>query len=235
MARRSERGLDEVVDAAAEVFARQGYRRTQMADVARELGVAAGTLYRYVESKEALFDLCVQRAFLPSSAPPPAALPVATPGKEEVAAHVRQRFAAMGRHRALRAALERPAPADPAAEVAELVGELYAFLRDNRRGLRLLERSAADRPELAEVHFGRGRGRLIERWAAWIERRIAEGVFRPVPDARVAARLVIETCAWFAWHRHGDPAPAEIDDRVACDTVTTFCVRALVKETPHGA
>jgi AcrR family transcriptional regulator len=235
MARRSERGLDEVVEAAAEVFARQGYRRTQMADVARELGVAPGTLYRYVAGKEALFDLCVQRAFVPPLQPPPATLPVPTPAKEEVMAHVRQRLAAMGRHPALRAAVERPAPADPAAEVAELVGELYAFLRTNRRGLQLLERSAADRPELAEEHFGRGRGRLVERWAAWIERRVGEDVFRPVPDARVAARLVIEACAWFAWHRHGDPAPAPIDDAVACDTIALFCARALVKETSRGA
>jgi hypothetical protein len=140
----------------------------------------------------------------------------------------------MGRHPALREALARPAPADPAAEVAQLVAELYAYVRSNRRGLELLERSAADRPELAEVHFGRGRGRLVDRWAAWIERRVGEGVFRPVSDARLAARLVIEACAWFAWHRHGDPAPAAIDDEAARDTIATFCTRALVKETSRG-
>ena len=46
--------LEHLVDCATSVFIDQGYRRTQMADVADALGVAKGTLYLYVESKEAL-------------------------------------------------------------------------------------------------------------------------------------------------------------------------------------
>jgi hypothetical protein len=56
-----------------------------------------------------------------------------------------------------------------------------------------------------------------------------------VPDERVAARLVIEVRAWFAWPRHGDPAPAAIDDGVARETIVAFCTRALVREASDGA
>ena len=49
--------FDQLVRTAAEVFIRNGYRRTQMADVAEALGIAKGTVYLYVESKEALFDV----------------------------------------------------------------------------------------------------------------------------------------------------------------------------------
>src|SRR5438093_4646249 len=54
--------FERLIDCAADVFIDRGYRRTQMADVAAALGVARGTLYLYVESKEALFDLVARYA-----------------------------------------------------------------------------------------------------------------------------------------------------------------------------
>jgi AcrR family transcriptional regulator len=225
--------LDQVVDAAARLFARRGYRRTQMADVARALGAAAGTLYTYVEGKEALFDLCVQRAFLDAPPPPPARLPVPTPSPEETEAHVRARLRGRTGAAGLREALarERPEP-DARAELEGLVRELYANIAADRRGLALIERSAADRPELAEAYFGRGRRRLLDRWSGYLRRRAEAGHLRPVPDPEVAARLVIETCAWFAWHRHGDLDPPALDDARALETILTFVTRALVEDSP---
>src|SRR5438105_2687862 len=52
----------QLVDVATRTFIARGYRMTQMADVAEGLGVAKGTVYLYVESKEALFDACVRHA-----------------------------------------------------------------------------------------------------------------------------------------------------------------------------
>ena len=223
----AEGRLDELVDAAAHVFSRLGYRRTQMADVARELGVAAGTLYNYVASKEALFDLCVQRAFLPEPPPLPSELPVPTPEPRSVVEHVRERLARGGGTPRLIQALGRTRVDDPAAELEELVRELHRFLSENADGIRLIERSAIDRPDLAELYFGKARAGLIERWERYIESRVARGLFRPVPDVEIAARLVIETVAWFGWHRRGDPDGEKYDDALAEDTVATFLVRAL--------
>jgi AcrR family transcriptional regulator len=63
MARRPETQLSDLIEAAIEVFIAKGYRRTHMADVARAAGVSQGTLYNYVESKEALFYLILDRGF----------------------------------------------------------------------------------------------------------------------------------------------------------------------------
>ena len=52
--------FSELVHAGTGVFIEFGYQRAQMADVASALGVAKGTLYGYVESKEALFLLCTR-------------------------------------------------------------------------------------------------------------------------------------------------------------------------------
>lgn len=44
-----------ILDAAIKLFRHYGYRRTSMEDIAREAGVAKGTLYLYFESKDQLF------------------------------------------------------------------------------------------------------------------------------------------------------------------------------------
>jgi AcrR family transcriptional regulator len=43
-------------DAAERVFVRGGFSATKMSDIAREAGVAVGTLYNYFESKEVIFE-----------------------------------------------------------------------------------------------------------------------------------------------------------------------------------
>jgi AcrR family transcriptional regulator len=46
---------EAILEAALTLFGRYGFRRTSIDDIAREAGVAKGTVYLYVESKEALF------------------------------------------------------------------------------------------------------------------------------------------------------------------------------------
>lgn len=46
---------EAILVAALELFGRYGFRRTSIDDIARQAGVAKGTVYLYVENKEALF------------------------------------------------------------------------------------------------------------------------------------------------------------------------------------
>jgi TetR/AcrR family fatty acid metabolism transcriptional regulator len=42
----------QIIDAAVRVFARKGYFNARVSDVAREAGIAAGTIYLYFDTKE---------------------------------------------------------------------------------------------------------------------------------------------------------------------------------------
>ena len=53
--RRPDARPEEILEAALQVFDAQGYARARLEDVARKAGVSKGTLYRYFESKDALF------------------------------------------------------------------------------------------------------------------------------------------------------------------------------------
>ena len=55
--------LDRVLDAVERCLARYGVRRTSMADIARERGVARTTLYRQVASLEEAMALVLSRRF----------------------------------------------------------------------------------------------------------------------------------------------------------------------------
>jgi AcrR family transcriptional regulator len=62
MAQRLKESVREgILSAAAEAFARDGYRGTRLQDVARAADVATGNLYRYYADKDALFDAIVPR------------------------------------------------------------------------------------------------------------------------------------------------------------------------------
>src|SRR3954468_13338665 len=53
-ARGRKRRDEEVLDAAARVFARRGYSDASVQDVADELGILKGSLYHYIRAKEDL-------------------------------------------------------------------------------------------------------------------------------------------------------------------------------------
>jgi AcrR family transcriptional regulator len=222
--------LERLVDCATQVFIEQGYARTQMADVAAALGVAKGTLYLYVESKEALFDLVARYADAeqPFVQWPP--LPVRTPKPGATVKYVRERLAESGVPPALAKALTKQRTADTRAELEAITHELYETVARNRRGIKLLDRSARDYPELAALWFEGGRGGLIGLLTKYLEDRMRRKLLRSLPDPAVAARLLIETIVFWAVHRHWDPHPQTVEESVAKDTVVRFVVAALVKE-----
>jgi len=222
--------LAKLVDCATEVFIAQGYQRTQMADVAKALGVAKGTLYLYVESKDALFDLvarCADDAHPFEKLP---ALPIRTPKPAATVKYIRERLAKQQVPAALTAALATKRVADPRAELEGIVRDLYDALARNRRGIKLLDRSAPEYPELAALWFEGARGGLVGVLAQYLEDRSRRKLLRPVSNAAVAARLLIETVIFWAVHRHWDPHPQPMDEAVAKETVVRFLVNALAKE-----
>ena len=220
--------LDELARAAISVFGRVGFSKALMTDVAAEMGVSAGLLYTYVESKEALFHFALSRAVDDPPADGAVTLPMPTPGPgataDLIAALLRARMA----QPRLRAALAADRAVDIRAELEGIVRENYEVVHRCRRLLTMIDRSAFDVPELREQFFVKGRRPLVERLADYLSSRIEAGQLRPVADATVTARFILETVAWFANHRYGDVDGAAIDDAVAEGTVVDMLVTALV-------
>lgn len=209
-----------LIAAGTETFVAQGYRRTQMQDVAEALGVAKGTVYATVSSKEALFLACVR--FADGIEPPPdlTSWPLPAPAGGELLALVAQRLAEVSE-----LALHGVAGAEPGSPVAEIeliVTDLMRRLARHRRAIKLVDRCAPEIPELAELWFGAGRARLVGQLRDYLVLRAEQGLLKsPANPALwdVVARTIVETCVLWAVHLAWDPAPTAFQSAAAGDDV----------------
>ena len=225
-----EQRLKDLLECATRVFIAQGYRRTQMADVAEAMGVAKGTVYLYVESKEALFAA----ALLHADGRPPALseleLPIRAPLPGALRRRLRQRLAQEVAPPALAQALKRSRVGDARAELEAIVRQLYATASRHRTAIKLIDRCGADHPELASVFYQEGRFAQLDLLIRYLRSRIRKGHLKAVADPAVAARFVIESISTWAVHIHWDPAPQPIDPDEAEETVLHFVLGGLLRK-----
>ncbi len=200
-----------------------------MTDVGKELGLSHALLYRFVESKEALFQLAVLGAAVPdrlSELP----IPLPTPSPGEVLEPIADWTTGKTAFPLVKAALTTDECEDIRREFHGVIDEYYAAIEDNRALLSLLERSAADIPELGELYFGKPRQGQVDLLAEYVVRRSRSGHLRQFPDAALAAQFIVETVAWFAWHRGDHPMPIEADDGSARQSVHVLLAAALIPD-----
>jgi AcrR family transcriptional regulator len=58
---RAERSRAIILDAALQLFSRQGFRATSIRDIAARAGVSTGSVYHHFRDKEALFETLLQQ------------------------------------------------------------------------------------------------------------------------------------------------------------------------------
>jgi AcrR family transcriptional regulator len=213
--------MQDIVTAARTVFTAKGYRRTQVADVAKEVGISPAALYRHVESKDALFHLCFVDEV------PGVDTFVTTPREGATVDLIRTQLRRATVGSTLRRAIRQPAD-DWVAELTVIVTELYRTLQRSQELMTIVEASAGDREDLDDFYFRRRRGGYTQQLARYLELGVEAGAFRPIAHPDIVALQLREACAWFAWHRHGDPDAPDIDDDDALDSIIDIYVRGLV-------
>jgi AcrR family transcriptional regulator len=209
--RRVPRRLDDIADAATEVFIQQGFDKARITEIATLAKVGPGTVYLYAESKEALFDLALRRS-LEDPRIWELKLPHPAPGPGEIADHAWRCIQNAAHFPRLWLAIDSPPPPEVRDEVAGILQELAAWLHRYRKGIKLIERSAADWPELARVFYRRFWRGGVRRIADYLDRRMSEGALVPRNDPLVVAHVLVETLSWMAIHRYWSEDTATLPD-----------------------
>jgi AcrR family transcriptional regulator len=222
----------EVIAAAVRVFARDGYRSAHMSDVASEAGLSEAALYRYVDGKEGLFVLSIRHSLLleplPEEDDPAGAFPLKAPPLAEMIRQAREFVAEAIPFGSLAEALQVTETDDPAAELESIMRELFALEEQTSAAADMIERSARELPELADLLNTGLRAPVLAALTGYLDSRAKTGQLRTTPDTAATARLVLETLTWFARHRLSDPYGAAIGAKLAQDTAIDALLHALV-------
>jgi len=217
------------MEAALGVFCMQGFERSQVSDVAKSMGVAVGTIYLYVESKEALFDLVVRHTALEDhSWLDSLEIPVKTPAPGATLEFLREVFGRPDQWPRLEAALEKKRAKDPRAELEGVLREQYGLMRRHRMGLLLLTRSALEFPGLVEVFVLGLRKELLSRLERYIAARVAAGQFRESKNNFATAAVLTQTIAWANLQRPFDPGFMALDEQSVEDASIDILVNGLL-------
>jgi AcrR family transcriptional regulator len=193
--RRPDARPRELLEAALQVFARQGYRKTRLDDVAEAAGVTKGTIYHYFNTKEELLLGVIEHfQSLAFGRAEEALRDEELPASTRIARLVRKLFSGRG---------------DSSRQLLSL----------------LIRGVAHEVPRVHERWLGAGPLRLwtlIERLVDEGKRR---GEFRPDADGAVGARLLVTgLMVQLMWQQHATELPslAIDEDRLIDSAVELF-------------
>ncbi len=218
--------LPALGEAAFAAFVTEGYRRTQVQDVATRMKVSIGTIYKQVESKEALFELAVRWAL---ALPLEAERPLRSRPLAEITAMVRRKISARFVWPVLKAALRTGRSANGRAQLAAVLNELYDGCSRERRFIALLDRCAQDLPELAEAYVNSVKVRYLADLADFLRRQQRRGLIRATGGLPATARATIEAVVWMGCHRHFDSLPPPIDDADAREAIVAMLTQGVCR------
>lgn len=175
---------DAILDVAQAIFARKGYTATGIADVAGELGIGHGTVYRYFANKREVAEAVLDRAVARVAEVVTAERPDATGSLAEYR-----------------------------AQVQRIGGRLFAlFTADPAIGRLLFHELAAVDDELGE-RLARALDLFAEYTAEYLRNGVAKGFLRADLDVATTARLVNAMVFEGAAQVYRSPQPGLLRER----------------------
>jgi AcrR family transcriptional regulator len=219
--------LRSLLEAAVQVFCQCGYARAQMADVAKAMGVATGTVYLYVESKEALFDLVVRAHGGPEFLMQ-LKLPFKTPKPGATLRYLKSLFDRPHQWPVLEAALNCKRSDDPQTELRGVLSELYDLMSRHRVGFTLLRRSVLEFPGLFELFLQGLRKRMLTDLTRYLRSRVESGQLVPQADEAATAVILLQCIAWPAIHQTWDPGYRDLDAVILRQITIDTLVRGIL-------
>jgi len=222
--KRDQTKFGRIAEAASEVFASKGFTAARISDIALRAKVGPGTVYLYAETKEALFELAVLRAFespLVASAEPPYP---GTPARERRDLF-RGAVEAIANFPQLWIGLQRRGVEESIGEYESILLEIANWLGRYRQAIVLAEKNRLEWPELVEAFDELIWVDLVGHLASYLKTRTKTGHLRDLGDPQLVARV---TLASLAGTFLGSPiSPEPLEPRITAPVASRLLVPAL--------
>ncbi|RJP66999.1 MAG: TetR/AcrR family transcriptional regulator [Candidatus Abyssobacteria bacterium SURF_17] len=227
-----ENRIPDIVNAAIRVFRARGYRLTQMDEIAKEAGVSKATLYYYFKSKIHLFYYLLENGAPEDGAPMQPREDCSSIREADLLRLLQKRLKTISRLKSINTSLkDNSGMADIASELKHILNEIWELMEKNRIQIILLEKSAFEFPELAQVYDKYARRQLLGQLECYLDNRIKLGAIRPLESVSVVARMIIESIAWFGFKQSGDyMSPVRYSKSEALPELVAIFVNGLKKQ-----
>lgn len=197
--------LRELIAVAAASFVRHGVHHTQMDDIAADVGVSKGTIYRYVTSKESLLAAVLEYGDHPDRLPASGSLDASDLG--EVSQRMRRGLGrsvtALHLSEVLTSIRSGTKPIDFGDDVERVAQGLFEMMAAHRVQIMVMDRCAVELPELGRDWYSSGRYALVDLLGEYLSLSQHESII----DQAVLARSIIELITVWAVKIPWDPAP----------------------------
>lgn len=184
--------IHEIADAAARLFLQQGYAKTQISHIAKEVGVSVGTIYLDFAGKKEIMHYILKCTIDPAFAGRELERPITDDQFSGLEEEIIQLFETTGERFSahLRSGLD-------GYDFESLLSDAFDLLARYAAGCLFIEKNQFEFKNLAK-HYIAYRRQFFESMAEYVSAFIEQGSVRPLEHLELSTALMIETLSWWA-------------------------------------
>lgn len=184
--------IQAIAEAAARLFLRQGYAKTQISHIAKAVGVSVGTIYLDFAGKKEILHFILKCTVDPGFAEQEPERPITDDlfaGLEDEIAGAFQRSG--------ESFAKYLGEGIAGYSFEALVSDAFDILAQYAVGCLFIEKNQFDFKNLAE-HYKEYRRQFFDTMLRYVESFIRQGTLRPLEHPEMSTTLMIEILSWWA-------------------------------------
>lgn len=214
-----ENRLPLIFNAASHLFINKGYSRTQIKDIAKEIGLSTGMLYVYFTGKRDILNFILKGTIDPAFITREFELPI----RSEIFAALDNEIMEAFENNTKQFGAYLNGIADYPLE--QMLSDAFDIISKYGVGCLVLEKNPDDLGKLAE-YYKEYRRKFYDQVLAYVKLYMERGIFRKVEYPKYCTRLIIETMAWWGMHIMNDAF--ELQKDLSFDTAKKVCMDNLL-------
>ncbi len=214
-----ENRMRSIFDAASHLFINKGYARTQIKDIAKEIGLSTGMLYVYFTGKRDILNFIlkgtIDQAFITQEFELPIRSELFDSLDNEIINAFEENTKAFSSH--LDNITEYP--------LEQMLSDAFEVISKYGIGCLLIEKNPDDLRKLT-AYYKEYRKKFYGQVLSYITQYMQTGTFRQVEHPQYITRLIIETLSWWGMHITNDAY--EIQKDIPIETAKAVCMDNLL-------